>query len=374
MFLQLAVTAQAVTLATSVGPLLHRGSLSEAYLTQPMIMAHATAPGNRLQAIATLDFEGQTLMRGELNPGVYGEGYVDRRHPHTLIHEAMLVGELPRGSLAIGKGFAPFGTDDPMVRPFVKYPANHHHAQILERAVVIGAVRVGSLVAEVGTFNGDEPNSPRDTPNLDRFGDSWSARLTHTLSSAIEIQGSFAKVMSPENSFGAGLDQRKWSGSIRYGRARYALAEWALSDEFRDGARVFRYGTLLTEGATQVKRATIAGRLEQTSRPEEHRLLDVFRTPRPAHDNSILGVSRWRIASVGVSREYSRLRLRLTPLAEASLASVAPTQIISAFNPATEVFGGNPIWLVSVGLRVAAGANHRRMGRYGVAVHHSHES
>ena len=46
-----------------------------------------------------------------------------------------------RVSLSIGKGFAPFGTDDPMVRPFVRYPVNHHLSQILERGVAIAAGR-----------------------------------------------------------------------------------------------------------------------------------------------------------------------------------------------------------------------------------------
>ena len=89
------------------------------------------------------NLEGWTLDRGELNAGVWGEGYVDRRHPHTFLHELILSATTSLAgfdaSLSAGRGFAPFGTDDPMVRPFVKYPANHHLAQILERWVAIGA-------------------------------------------------------------------------------------------------------------------------------------------------------------------------------------------------------------------------------------------
>ncbi len=111
-------------------------------------------------ATGTLNFERWTLDLGELNAGIWGEGYVDRRHPHTFVHElvATLQGRMLGLDLSVtgGKGFAPFGTDDPMVRPFVKYPANHHLAQILERGVLIAAVRRGALLLEGGIFNGDE--------------------------------------------------------------------------------------------------------------------------------------------------------------------------------------------------------------------------
>ena len=52
-------------------------------------MAHGSVPRGTSAAVLTLDFEGLTLDRGQLNPGAYGEGYADRRHPHTYLHEAM---------------------------------------------------------------------------------------------------------------------------------------------------------------------------------------------------------------------------------------------------------------------------------------------
>ena len=54
-----------------------------------------------------------------------------------------------RLSLTAGKGFAPFGTDDPMSRPVLRYPVNHHLAQILERAVAIGRSIAGAVTAGV---------------------------------------------------------------------------------------------------------------------------------------------------------------------------------------------------------------------------------
>ena len=68
-----------------------------------------------------------------------------------------------------------------MVRPFLRYPVNHHLAQILERALAIAALRAGPVFAEAGLFNGDEPERPGQGPRIGgRFGDSWSGRLTGT--------------------------------------------------------------------------------------------------------------------------------------------------------------------------------------------------
>src|SRR5690606_22723938 len=131
-----------------------------------------------------------------------------------------------------GRGFAPFGTDDPMARPFVKFPANHHLAQVLERLVAIAAVRAGPLALEAGLFNGDEPTGPRDLPDAERFGDSWSARATLLPFPGVEAQASYASLASPEFPAGSGLDHRKRSASLRYEAARhggegeYLLVEW----------------------------------------------------------------------------------------------------------------------------------------------------
>ena len=104
---------------------------TEAYLTQPAAMINIESPGARFVARVTLNLEGVTQPRGELTAGGWGEGFIDRRHPHTLLHEAMLSANVWRGaegglSISAGKGFAPYGTDDPMSRPGLKYPTNHH--------------------------------------------------------------------------------------------------------------------------------------------------------------------------------------------------------------------------------------------------------
>ena len=173
--------AQAIGVVTHESPAVHGRDLTEGYLTQPMIMAMASLWGDALEVKGSIDFEGLTMERGELNAGIHGEGYVDRRHPHTYLHELVITAQrrfADNGvSLTLGKGFAPFGTDDPMARPFEKYPINHHLAQVLERVVATGAFRTRRLIFEAGLFNGDEPESPGDVPNRSRYWDSWAGKI-----------------------------------------------------------------------------------------------------------------------------------------------------------------------------------------------------
>src|SRR3954469_13387711 len=85
------VMVQAIPLITRADPTATRSALTEGYVTQPMVMAHGS--WRWLQGQGTLNLEGLTLQRGELSTGGFGEGYVDRRHPHAYIHEAMLSGQ-----------------------------------------------------------------------------------------------------------------------------------------------------------------------------------------------------------------------------------------------------------------------------------------
>ena len=94
---------------------------TEWFLTQPALMANLESPSRQLVLLTTLNVEGVTLGSGELTYGGCGEGFIDKRHPYTLLHEAMLswnLWEIAGGglSLSAGKGFAPYGTDDPMSR------------------------------------------------------------------------------------------------------------------------------------------------------------------------------------------------------------------------------------------------------------------
>ena len=366
-----AAGASGIVLGTVASPGVNTRTLAEGYLTQPMVMAMLTTPRQKFVAGLTLNFEGSTLDRGELNAGVYGEGYIDRRHPHTLVHELVGTGNFNlrslRMSLTAGKGFVPFGTDDPMSRPFVKYPVNHHLAQVLERLIVAGAVAGGPLLLEAATFNGDEPEDPYDQPNWDRFGDSWSVRLT-ARTSKLELQGSAARVESPEHATGGGLDHRKLSVSARYAsNGRYALAEWARTREGEGSATAFTFNSFLAEGSMTLSRFTLGVRAERTERPEEERSANAFRTPRPHSDLGIIGTTRWMNLTFNASASLPPFRkFRVEPFAEVSAQKPVATASPAVFIPA-DFYGASRLWSFSIGTRVGIGMKHRRMGRYGAA-------
>jgi hypothetical protein len=366
--------ARAIGLLTHAEPALVGESRTEAYLTQPMIMAHASWR-DRIVLSTTVNFEGWTLDRGELMAGNAGEGYVDRRHPHTFLHEAMLTGFASaagfRTSLSFGRGFAPFGTDDPMVRPFVKYPGNHHWSQILERWVLIGAAQRGPVTVEAGLFNGNEPTGPGDLGRFSRFGDSHAYRISLTPATALELQASYAFLESPEHVLGNGLDQKKWSASGRWqapaatGMPLYAFLEWAETREYDGDRRVFLFTTLLAEAALDARDWRFAARFERTTRPEEERLFDPFRSARPHGDENIIGVTRWNTFSISTQRSWATEHVTVQPFVEASHINV--TEITGAIFLPVEFYGDDRMWNLSIGAKVGFGLQHTRMGRYGVA-------
>ena len=354
----------------------HGRSLGELRLVQPAIMAHAGALSNRIRLHATINLEGLTIPDGELTPGAWGEGFIDRRHPHTYLHELVLsvddlLGDIDGGtrlSLAVGKGFAPFGTDDPMVRPVIRYPVNHHLAQVLERAVAIAGVSAGPATVEVGLFNGDEPERPGQWPKLGRLGDSWSGRLFVRPAEGLELQGSHARVHSPEHRPGAGSDQYKWSVSGRWdgdigGHPVYGLAEWARTSE-ADGFFVFR--SFLAEGAWTKGRSRLHYRFERTERPEEERTLDPFRSVRPHFENSIHGTTRWTIHTLGYGfrPEGPIARLGALPFIEVSYGRM--TDVGAGVFDVRAFYSRSSFWSLGIGVRLNPGMRMHRMGRYGV--------
>jgi hypothetical protein len=367
--------AQAIPVVTRADPTATRTALTEGYVSQPAVMAHASY--GWLQARGTLNLEGLTLQRGELSTGGYGEGYVDRRHPHAYLHELLVGAEHTYagvdGSLFVGRGFAPFGSDDPMVRPFEKYPVNHHLAQVLERVVAIAAVRKGPVIGELGTFNGDEPTAPGASPNFNRFGDSWAARLTVAPFNGAEVSASTASVTSPEVRAGHGLDQRKTSLVARFSREtptswRYALVEYAHTGERDHGALASSLSSVLGEAAYCTRGVVVAARGERTDRPEEEQLSDPFRTPRPSVDLSNLGISRWTILTASLSSPAARLGLASArPFVEVARIAVGHGEPTGVFNP-TFRYGTDRMWMISAGIRLRAGTMHDRMGRYGAAL------
>ena len=368
--------ASAILAAVRVEPGVAGRTLAEGYVTQPML--HGTfGIGRRIELRATVNFEGATLKRGELTPGIYGEGYVDRRHPHTWLHELVASFRTPSwhgasASLSGGKGFVPFGTDDPMSRPLLRYPVNHHLAQILERAFLSGAVRWRGVAIEAALFNGDEPESPSDAPNAVNFGDSWSSRLTLWPLRGIELQGSIGRVLSPESPLGIGFDHQRRHVSARLERTVgaqevYALVEFARTDLEWFSERAFRLTSVLAEASASRGIFTVAARYERTTRPEEERLLNPFRTPFPTAEVHVLGLTRIAVATAAVSARTSIAGVELSPFVEGSLMRARETVSPAAFVP-LEFYGRDPVTALTAGIRLGIGGTHPRMGRYGAAV------
>ena len=376
----LSAGASAVAYTTRVDPGIADRTLAEGYLTQPLLHAHAMAPRDLLELRAMIDLEGKTLARGELTPGAYGEGFVDRRHPHTYLHELVATARAPewRGfaaSVSIGKGFAPFGTDDPMSRPIVRFPTNHHLAQILERFIYGGALRWRPLTVEAARFNGDEPESPSDAPNGQHRGDSWATRVTlrpdrHPLRGT-ELQWSAARVRSPESPTGRGFDHHKRSASARVERDIgsydvYALGEWARTDLYKAGQRAFSLRSVLGEASVVKGIIRVSARYEQTIRPEDERLTNAFRTIFPTAEVQILGTTRFDVGTMSVEARGKLFGVSLAPFVEASLIRAQETARPAAFVP-REFYGSNRITQLSAGVRMSVGSMHGRMGRYGAA-------
>jgi hypothetical protein len=279
----------------------------------------------------------------------------------------------PRVGFVVGKGFAPFGTDDPMSRPFLSYPVNHHFAQILERAVAIGQVRHGPVTLEGALFNGDEPERAGQWPLLYndstwRFGDSWSARLTVAPMDALELQASVAGVHSPEHRGGAGGNHEKLSTSMRWHddgprSERYALVEWARTSEL-DGFFVFH--SVLAEAMLRRGSLQVGYRFERTERPEEERLEDRYRSLRPHLENSILGTLRWSLHTVRVGADLvgPERPYRILPFAEVTLGSIA--KVGGGIADPTGIYGTSRVRHLSAGIVLSWQGKHHRMGRYGV--------
>ena len=366
---------------------------TEWYLTQPALMANIQSPSSRLVLRTTLNFEGLTLGGGELTLGGWGEGFIDKRHPHTLLHEFMLSLNLweARGaevSLSAGKGFAPYGTDDPMARPGLKYPSNHHLSQVLERWTMNGIVRRGPWSLEAGVFGGAEPDGPYDMSNIGSFADSWSGRLTRRWGSAVgagaewEASASYASITEPPHEEGFGETHQeegiaepdrpqegstgmmnaalRHSGPVGPGRL-YALAEASQSDPGTDSG----YFSLLGEMRYETSRHEPYLRLEYATRPEYARSgspgTDAFF--RYDHEADPIGATRWLIATAAYAVRATADPVSFRPFVEAQYNRV---RVERGDVPRDEFPGPGSYWVLSLGARFFLGGGPMRMGSYGI--------
>lgn len=348
---------------------------TEWYLTQPAVMANLESPGQRWVLRTTLNFEGVTLDDGELTFGGWGEGFLDKRHPHTLLHELMLSlnlwdvggGEV---SLSAGKGFAPYGTDDPMARPGLKYPTNHHLSQILERWTVNGVFLRGGWSLEAGVFGGGEPEGPYDFSNIESFPDSWSARVAKRWGAGMgpmaewEAGASYGNVAEEHD----GETDRTvlWNVALRHARPLdaggvYALVEASLSEpEHGDG-----YFSVLGETRLEAGRHQPYLRLEYATRPEYPREGPAGSESffRYDHDAEPVGATRWLIGTAAYAYELTGYPTSVRPFVEVQHHRVREER--GGIDP-TLLYGTDAFWSLSLGARIFLGGDPMRMGAYGV--------
>jgi hypothetical protein len=370
---------------------LHRTELA---FPHAAAMLDFVSPGARWVFRFMPNFEGITMPGGEVTLGAWGEGFIDSRHPHTFLHEAMLSfnwWEAPGGALSIsaGRGFAPYGTDDPMYRPALKYPTNHHLSQILERWTVnVAYLTDFGLGLEFGLFDGNEPEHPWDVSNIDHFGNSWSARASYRFGGMTgapapwEVSASFGRVRETHGAH----DELTllYNAAVRheadYGFGRlYGLVEASMSDPDHGTG----YFSVLGEtqlGLGPQSRHRPFYRIEYATRPEYHRGAATgegfFRYD---HDDHAIGATRWLINSVGYGYDLTRLPVSARPFVELSHSAVSHER--GAVDPAA-LFGGTSFWSIGAGVRIFLGGGPMRMGTYGVVApmvatmredaHHAH--
>jgi hypothetical protein len=344
------------------------------YVTQPAIMGHAASAGQRVAVHTTLNFEGLTQRDGELTFGGWGEGFIDKRHPHTLVHELMLsVNAWTTGSsslsLSAGKGFAPYGTSDPMARPGLKYPTNHHLSQILERWTANVSWQRGAWSVEAGVFGGQEPEGAYDFSNVRSFGDSWSARLTRRWGPAPsapapwETSVSFASVTQFAHTAEetTRLANAALTRTAALGSGHLYLMTEASRSFLADHADFF---SVLAEARYDDGRRQPYARVEYAGRPEYTREgpageSDFFRYD---HEVDPVGRTRWLIVTAAYAQQATPNPWSVRPFLEVQYHRVGADEGASP----RQIFGSSSFWALTVGVRLLFGGDPMRMGAYGV--------
>ena len=342
------------------------------YVTQPAIMAHAASAGHRVVVHTTLNFEGLTQKNGELTFGGWGEGFIDKRHPHTFVHELMVsVNAWNVGggavSLSAGKGFAPYGTSDPMVRPGLKYPTNHHLSQILERWTANASWLRSGWSLEAGIFGGQEPEGTYDFSNIESFGDSWSARVARRWGMAGSDQWEGSLSFASVTEFAHTVEETTRFANAAVVRVAplgggrlYVLTE-ASRSFLADHSDFF---SVLGELRYDDGRRQPYARVEYAARPEYFREGaagddDFFRYD---HDVDPVGRTRWLIVTAAYAQQASANPWSLRPFLEVQYHRVSADEGQSA----RQIFGRTSFWALTAGVRVLLGGDPMRMGSYGV--------
>ena len=92
----------------------------------------------------------------------------------------------------------------------------------------------------------------------------------------------------------------------------------------------------------------------------------LFRSPLGHVEFQILGVTQWKVATVGIegSSHINRM-VRAVPFFEIARSVPTSRNHPSAFEP-TPFYGQSTLWSFTAGIRLQTGTMRARMGRYGV--------
>lgn len=356
------------------------------FLTQPLAMVGVESPGRLVVLRVTPNLEAWTHPDGVPTYGLWGEGFLDARHPHTVLHEAMVslnrFGDAASFSLSAGKGFVPYGTADPMGRPALQYPTNHHLSQIVERLTVNGVAVAGGWSVEAALFGGREPAGPHDFSNLRGLGDSWAARVTRRQGAPLpdggaawEMSASVARVRD----FHGQNDVVPLPGDIPCvpGQTSNTLANvavrheaggvYALAEASRSWGEGFHGGLFSVLGEARVRRGDHApyARLEWARRPEYARRGGAGSDEFYRYDPRAvaIGTTRWIIATAGWAWRAGAGPALIRPFLEGRWWTVAEDR---GFIDPDALYGAGSAWGLSVGVRLSLGGGPMRMGTYGV--------
>ena len=233
------------------------------------------------------------------------------------------------GGLAAGKGIVPFGTDDPMSRPFVRFPVNHHLAQIVERAEIATGWRLG-----IGRARGrrlqrrraGEPGPVAEHEPLRRFlgraGDLWPVR-------GLEVQGShrlgsFAGA-PPGSRARPGEVERVGAACSDWWDARRSMACWNGPAPRRATTRSCSPRCWRKDRSSPAGTESGTGSSAPGDRKRSGYFDNLFRSPRPLLDNSIVGQTRWTLHTINYALQLSLAqgRFGVQPFVEVTFGQVS---------------------------------------------------
>ena len=186
---------------------------------------------------------------GELAPGDWGEGFVDRRHPAHLSFTRRWRGtgtcsapqrRAGRAARRRARGSSRSGPTIRWCGPFVRFPVNHHWAQILERALLAArrAARAGGARGRgLQRRRAGEPVAVAQLRAIRRLLGRAGIVLAPAGARAAGLvrRGGVARAPAGSRPRSAEVERVGPAGSGAWVRSgSYALAEWARTEEGGD--------------------------------------------------------------------------------------------------------------------------------------------